>query len=630
MPEQPPAELTATLERLGLATAAQVAKMRRRVGRLARDLPQFESVWVDALSQARVLTPYQAAELNAGRGQSLRVGPYLLCERLAHPCYVESYRAKNVESQEPVRLAIVDGDSSADAVLDSLNVLAAAAGSSSPPGAISHGGLENGRVFAAAPWVEGRTAAEWMVHHGRFPPEVVLEIARAMLGELVELEKARICHGDVSTSSLVLSDAGGVTLVLPGLRPVLRPEEGFAHADLRPEAYDSLAPERVSAGTRPGVRSDIYACGCVWWHLLCGRPPLIGGNSLAKLRAAQTGEIPDVRRYAPDVPQVLAPAISACLEHEPSRRPESMARLADVLGPPTRGGKDLLIDCLSRAGRPTVRWTTTVRSIRRSNRTPLWIAGAVCCLATVVAVLWPAWHGRATVEPPREAVAAKGEGRNEKGVTPGRGGAVVPTNRIAGTANLQTQNQKTLPPALAENHDGRVVGAAYQQVETKPADLVLNGDKPQVVGSLALRAGQNGSRAVGPTSHRPGPCGRPDRRAGGRPVRKHRLRLAAGRRWRRQCNGTGHRAVACRPGRVLRLLVPVRRDHGGDLARPCGSLGASGQARRDRHGASERPDPMDRLRAPQRGGGRRLPNDRRTGHRVEERIARRFRAVGAA
>jgi hypothetical protein len=35
-----------------------------------------------------------------------------------------------------------------------------------------------------------------------------------------------------------------------------------------------------------------------------------------------------------------------------------------------------------------------------------------------------------------------------------------------------------------------VVGAAYQQVETMPRDLVLDGDKPQVVASLPLRPGQ--------------------------------------------------------------------------------------------------------------------------------------------
>ena len=180
---------------------------------------------------------------------------------------------------------------------------------------------------------------------------------------------------------------------MPGLRGILRPEEGYAHGDLLPEAYDSSGAGANFGRPPANVRSDIYACGCVWWHLLCGRPPLAGGSSLAKLRAAQAAEICDVRRHAPDTPAPLAAAISACLEREPSRRPESMRQLAALLGSPTRSGKRG-VDGLPRLG-PAVRhvhWTTTVRSIRKSRRTPFWLAGAVCSLAAAVAICWPIWQ----------------------------------------------------------------------------------------------------------------------------------------------------------------------------------------------------------------------------------------------
>ena len=41
---------------------------------MAGDLPRFESVWIDALRQARLLTQFQAAEISAGHGETLRVG----------------------------------------------------------------------------------------------------------------------------------------------------------------------------------------------------------------------------------------------------------------------------------------------------------------------------------------------------------------------------------------------------------------------------------------------------------------------------------------------------------------------------------------------------------------------------
>ena len=160
MPEQPPAQLVAMLERLGLANAGQVARMGRRVKRLARDLPRFESVWVDALCQARILTAFQAAEINAGRGQRLRLGPYVLHQRLPHPCYVACYRARNVDSQEKVMLAVVeDAGPRAEEICRQLEALVAcvkrtgenreAQGAFHAPydaslGSITHAGTEGG------------------------------------------------------------------------------------------------------------------------------------------------------------------------------------------------------------------------------------------------------------------------------------------------------------------------------------------------------------------------------------------------------------------------------------------------------------------------------------------------------
>ena len=364
-----------------------------------------------------------------------------------------------------VRLAVVeDAGPRADAILGQLRSLMERE-------SCTDVGRDGDRVFAAWPWIDGRTAAEWMVHHGRFPPEVVLEIARAMAVELAAFEKHGLCHGDVSTSSLILSDAGDIMLVMPGLRSILRPEEGYAHADLLPEAFDSLAPERIASGTPPDTASDVYACGCVWWQLLCGRPPLAGGNSLTKLRAAQAGGICDVRRHAPDVPPALAAAIAACVDVEPSRRPESMAGLASMLGSPTQIGKGALADCLSRAGRPTVCWTTTARSIRRSSRTPLWLAGAVCCLAAAVAMLWPVSHKQ------------------------GLGGSPPSARHEAASGFHRSPSRIDSPPSRID--DNSVVPATFQQPLQPPADLVLAADKPSTESLVPLRAGQRVRAASG-------------------------------------------------------------------------------------------------------------------------------------
>ncbi len=54
--------------------------MGRRVRRPAKELPRLDSVWINAPAQARLLTPLRSDKLNAGRGDRLRIGPYVFCK----------------------------------------------------------------------------------------------------------------------------------------------------------------------------------------------------------------------------------------------------------------------------------------------------------------------------------------------------------------------------------------------------------------------------------------------------------------------------------------------------------------------------------------------------------------------
>ena len=96
MSDHPPQKLMALLDELGLAGGIDVRRLSRQARRLARNLPVFDSVWTDALLQARLLTRFQAAEIQAGRGQCLRVGPYVLEDRLPWPPYATAYQRGTV------------------------------------------------------------------------------------------------------------------------------------------------------------------------------------------------------------------------------------------------------------------------------------------------------------------------------------------------------------------------------------------------------------------------------------------------------------------------------------------------------------------------------------------------------
>jgi serine/threonine protein kinase len=492
MREEPPQELVQLLEPLNLATPAQVRGVARLVRRLAEGLPLFESVWVDALAQVRLLTPFQATEINAGRGPLLKVGPFVLTHRLPSLGYADVYRAREIASGKSVRLTVALAEGSRlGQRAKQLEMLASNAAALSSPclAPVTSAGVDGNRLWAAGPDVEGRTADQWMVHNGRFPSEAVLEIARQMLPGLVLLEKAGIAHGDLSAASVLLTDDGQVVLCQPGIRGILRPEEGHASADLLPQYFDGLAPERVAQGTPPSIAGDLYACGYVWWHLLTGRTPVPGGDSLAKLRAIETARIIDVRRLAPDAPSSLSAAVMACLRREPSLRPESMVRLAATLGTSTHSGRHLLAECLHHPSRRLSRWAASIPSLRDSGHAPLWLAAVAGCLVAAITFTWSLRPASPTIPP--AAISAPPAAISSPPLPPGDGkGEGIDHGRT-----ILAATQPAWPPGLtadppATRHDTLAADPPASRHDADAADLILPGGQPLRLASLTLRAGQ--------------------------------------------------------------------------------------------------------------------------------------------
>lgn len=474
--KEPPAALLDLLGRLGLADAAQVRAQYRHARRLAGDLPLFESVWIDALVRARILTPYQAGVLlrdDTNRSESLAVGPFVLAGSLVSPGYADYYTARETKTGRCVRLAVArPGPHRAEDLLVRLSQLASKSKRVNSPcfAPITQSGVADDRIWAASPHVDGLTAVEWMTGNGRFPPQATLEIARQMAAALAVLEKAGLCHGDLAAWNLILTQSGQVILPHPGIRGAFRPEESYAQADLQPEGYDYLAPERITQGTPPTVASDIFACGCVWWHLLTGRSPRSGGTALAKLRAAQEAEIPDVMLLAPETPATLAAAISACAEPRLDRRPESMAKLAAMLGPPTHAGRLHVGRCISRPGEQPSPWTVSLSAARHSNHTPVWLAAIAGCVVAAAALMWIM---RPTERDSRLA------------------------NRESSSASAQPAPAKPVPPAATDGLDVATLDVQPSTLNSVPpvaaggldARLVLDAG-PERGNSLVLRTGQ--------------------------------------------------------------------------------------------------------------------------------------------
>ena len=339
--EPPSKALLKTLLDLKLCTLSDLKRCRHQVRRLARDLPTFDSVWIDALLQSRRITPFQARLLDSPHPDRLAIGPCVLLDQLGHGHSSSTFLARRRDGRQfCVLKQIAPSPESAAATLESLAALVARLQRFAHPSlVVPHACLRHGsRLVAVSRYVPGPHLGELLVRRGRFPAPVVWAIARQLVDGLAALEEQGGVHGDIRPATVRLTDAGCAVLVDAGITPATTPELTI-HADLPPDRYDGVAPERIGTGGRADSRSDLYALGCLLWQLLSGRPPFPTGDPLAKLVAHQLRTVEDVRTVAPDTPELLATLIASLTARHPEQRPRSFAEVRSQIGAARRSGR---------------------------------------------------------------------------------------------------------------------------------------------------------------------------------------------------------------------------------------------------------------------------------------------------
>ncbi len=338
--EPPSTALVNTLQSLNLATAKDLRACQTHIRHLVRDLPAFDSVWVDALVQGGILTPFQAKCL-AQNPESLQLGDYVLVDRLPHDGWPVRYRARALAGGRPVAIAVLPVlESERERAFERFQQHLTAVQKLAHRNLCLATSLEEDAqsLVAISALPVGEALDELLVRRGRFPADVVEEIARQALEGLSRLEQVVTFHGDVRSRNLLLGPAGRMQIINAGLLAAAHPQVTI-HGTLPIACYEGIAPELIGGRTERNSASDMYALGCLLWQLLAGRRPYLSADRLDQLAVHQTETIPDIRTIAPETPSSLAQLISRMVARHPTERYTSLSAASRECGPSLARGR---------------------------------------------------------------------------------------------------------------------------------------------------------------------------------------------------------------------------------------------------------------------------------------------------
>jgi serine/threonine-protein kinase len=271
-------------------------------------------------------------------------------------------------------------------------------------------------TFLVVEYVPGETLQAVLKREGSLDPNRVVRIAIRLCWALEAAHGLGIIHRDVKPANVILSPDPELgeepKLIDFGLAklPTMVGAENLTRTGQIIGTPHYMSPEQIANNKDVDGRADVYALGCLVYHMLAGEPPFAGSDDVQVLYQ-QISETPPPLgpRLRGPAPEGLVEVVERSLQKKPAQRYSSMLEMSAALEAIARksGGSE-----------------QTERFAKRAPRRP-WLAIAAATLAVLAsAMITHLYDARGAggaallVRSRPDRAQVRVDGRPQSGVTP--------------------------------------------------------------------------------------------------------------------------------------------------------------------------------------------------------------------
>lgn len=289
------------------------------------------------------LTPFQADEVGAGRGNQLLLGNYLVLSKIGEGGMGTVFKALHRRMQRLVAVKVIRKEVATRefitrfrreiqllARLNHPNVVIAYDSDQCPMG-----------DFLVMEYVEGTDLSEVMKRTG---PLSIAEAISAVRQSALALDYAHqqgIVHRDIKPANLLRDVNGCIKVVDLGLARVAA-WEGATASDMTQMGavagtVDFMSPEQAENPLGVDHRSDIYSLGCTLFYLLTSGPMFAKSSPIGRILAHRSEPPPKLPVARSDVPDGLDAIFQRMVAKSPHDRFDTMQQVVvalDAMGRP--------------------------------------------------------------------------------------------------------------------------------------------------------------------------------------------------------------------------------------------------------------------------------------------------------